>query len=359
MSTTKRGKMSKTKQTVIINGRAYDATTGLAIEKSQKTIETPKQAHTGVKKQRTINDIGPNVNGILASKKPAAKTTAPRERQAAPHLTNQPQRSKTLRRETLQKPKRVRQPQAERRTPKKIERSPHISRFAKTKEVKVAPKTKQVDPELKRQAAELHQKHLNHLKKQAEPKPHISSNAIKEHLLKTQLENAPHSDELPHEIRQAGRLSRRARLMSIASTSLALVLLGGYLTYINIPNLSIRVAAANAGVDASLPRYQPNGYRIHGPIAYSSGEVQVNYQQNGGDKNYRITQRSIDWDPQATLDNYVQPDSKDNYQIHSIQGLTVYTYSNKAVWVNGGVLHIIDGDAPLTGEQVENIAASM
>lgn len=358
--------MSKTKQTVIINGRSYDAATGLPIERS-KTAETPKQAHAGAKKQRVINDIGPNIDGVTPPKKPvhqksemAVSPQRPsKERQAAPHLTNRPQKSTTLRRDVLQKPKRVRPVQAERRTPKKVSRSPHITRFASVKKEEVKPEKKKVDHELKHQAAEIHKQHAAHIKRQSQPKPPISSKAIKEHLIKTQLDNTPDEDALPHEMRQAGRLSRKARLMSIASTSLALMLLAGYLTYINIPNLSIRVAAANAGVDASLPRYQPNGYRIHGPIAYSSGEVQVNYQQNGGDKNYTITQRSTAWDPQATLDNYVQPDSEDNYQIHSIQGLTVYTYDKKAVWVNGGVLHIIDGSAPLTGQQVENIAASM
>ena len=123
--------------------------------------------------------------------------------------------------------------------------------------------------------------------------------------------------------------------------------------------MSIRVAAANAGIDATLPRYQPDGFRIQGPIAYSDGQVTVNYQQNKGKDSYSLTQQNSDWDPSAALDNYVEPEAKKDYQIHSIQGLTVYTYDTKAVWVNGGILHVIDGNAPLAGQVVERIAVSM
>lgn len=361
--------MNKTKQTITVNGRVYDAATGLAVENTSVS-ETPKQAHAAVKKQQAARSGGPNIDGVLP-KKVAPKATDEAnphkhyepslERQPAPHHKNRPQKSKTLRRDILAKPKRTLPVQAEQRAPKKVVRSPHISRFAPTKHsAKHTPQAKEVDPELKQQAEELHKKHVAHLQKKHAPTAHISSKTIKEHLLKTQLDNAPEPDTLfPPEVEKALPRSRKVRLINIAATSLTLILLGGYLTYINIPNLSIRVAAANAGVDANLPRYQPNGYRIHGPIAYTNGEVQVNYQQNGGEKSYTITQRSTDWDPQATLDNYVQPDSQDDYQIHSIQGLTVYTYNKKAVWVNGGILHIIDGTAPLSGQQVENIAASM
>ena len=139
----------------------------------------------------------------------------------------------------------------------------------------------------------------------------------------------------------------------------ALLIVGSSLTYSNIPNLSIRVAASNAGIDASLPRYQPSGYRINGPIAYTNGEVAVKYKQAGSTDAFTLTQRTSDWDPQATLDNYVEPESRDNYEIHSAQGLTVYTYGKKAVWVNGGILHIIEGTAKLSSQQVERIAASM
>ncbi len=352
--------MIKTKQTIVINGRLYDAATGLAL--AQDNAQPEPQVHAAVQtahasskktaKPSIINDIVPAPTVAQAPKPATARTPAPPAKRKL-------QKSITLRRGSLKKPSSPRRPAAQ-RTRANVERSPHVSRFAAPKIVPLATSPpKQADPELAAQAVQLQTAHAARIKRQSEAhhKPAISSRAVKEHLLKQQLANAP--DMPSHEAYQAGQLSARARFMSVATTSLALVLLGGYLTYINIPNLSIRVAAANAGIDAHLPRYQPGGYRIHGPITYNDGQVSVSYQQNGGDQGYTILQKASDWDPAATLDNYVVPESNDDYQIHSSQGLTVYTYGNKAVWVNGGILHIIDGDVPLSGQQVKRIAVSM
>lgn len=349
--------MIKTKQTIVINGRLYDASTGLP------HVQTPKSIDV-VDKPRVINDIAPRAAApahitVKPEKVSVTAATPQVPRLVAPNAKTAVQKSRTLRRSILKKPASPHRPVAQ-KIHKKVERSHRISRFAALKtSVPTITSIPKIDPDLARQAEELQSAHVARIKRQAEAhhKPAISSRAVKEHLLKQQMENAP--DTPHHEVYQAGRLSPKARLASVAATSLALILLGGYLTYINIPNLSIRVAAANAGIDASLPHYQPNGYRIHGPIAYTDGQVTVDYQQNGGNDHYTILQKASDWDPQATLDNYVKPESKNDYQIHSSQGLTVYTYGNKAVWVNGGILHIIDGNAPLSGQQVERIAVSM
>lgn len=190
----------------------------------------------------------------------------------------------------------------------------------------------------------------------------MSSRAIKEQLINKQLANLPAREPskitVPDRVEQS--TSRSRRILSIGATSFALLLLGGYLTYLNMPNLSIRVAAMQAGIDATLPNYQPKGYELHGPVAYSDGSVKLAYRaSNNANKKYTVTQQASNWNSQAVLDNYVTDDSHNNYRINSIQGLTVYTYNNKAVWVNGGILYIIDGNAPLSAEQLDRIASSM
>lgn len=370
---------AKTKQTVIINGRIYDAHTGQPVAKPQTTVTPVIQQNHG-STSRVISDIAPNQAGILVKKasikKPATANSAsapsatpksaekkhspaPRRTSVAAHSVHgKTQKSTTLRRDILKKPTSKR-PGNIKKAAQSIPRSQHITKFAPHKEPEAKEIKHSVDPELIRQAEALDQAHAAHIKKltTATHKPAISSRAVKEHLLKQHLDKAP--DNLADEVHQAGKLSRKARIASVATTSLALILLGGYLTFINIPNLSIKVAAANAGINADLPQYQPNGYRIHGPITYTQGKVSVAYKENGSQQGYTITQKASDWDPQATLDNLVTPDSQDDYQIRSIQGLTVYTYDKKAVWVNGGILHTLEGDAPLSGQQVERIAASM
>jgi hypothetical protein len=59
------------------------------------------------------------------------------------------------------------------------------------------------------------------------------------------------------------------------------------------------------------------------------------------------------------LDNYVKEKAGDNYITYNERGLTIYTYNSNAAWVNNGVLYTIDGDAPLSSDQIRRIATSL
>lgn len=152
---------------------------------------------------------------------------------------------------------------------------------------------------------------------------------------------------------------RYPRLVSAGSASLAIILLAGYFTYINLPNISVRVAAAQAGINASYPSYQPAGYGIRGPVAYENGEVAINFQSVTNPSHFTINQSKSGWDSSALLDNYIIPQSNNNYASYNDNGLTIYVYDNNAAWVNGGILHTIEGDADLSGDQIRRIATSM
>jgi len=185
----------------------------------------------------------------------------------------------------------------------------------------------------------------------AQPKPAAE---LKHHAITKALHNA----KAPKQEKQSFA-KRHPRLVSAGSASLAIVLLAGYLTYINLPDLSVRVAAVQAGVDANYPSYQPSGYSLNGPVAYSSGEVSMKFAANVGPQNFTVKQTKSSWDSSALLDNYVQPQSNTDYVTFSDSGLTIYVYGTNAAWVNGGVLHTIEGNAPLTTDQIRRIATSM
>ncbi len=151
----------------------------------------------------------------------------------------------------------------------------------------------------------------------------------------------------------------RQRVFAMASSALAVVILAGYFTYLNIPSLSMRVASSQAGVNASLPGYHPSGYALNGKITYSTGSVAVNYKANGGDQHYTVRQSKSNWDSTALLDDYINPRAGSNYVPYTENGLTIYTYDNNAAWVNGGILYTIEGDAPLSSTQIRQIALSL
>lgn len=320
------------KQTITINGRQYDPVTGLALDGMVKPSAIKESVHP----------------------KPSAT--------ASHSIHRTTQRSQTLNRQLIQKPIAKTQPSVQKRAPQHIARSQAISKFAPHPVAKKQPRMSDIAPAATHPAvAKAHAARTAQIQsvaqpqqiQKAQPKP---SQVIKNEAINAALEKAP----LKHkETKKKSLLSRHPRLLSVASASLALVLLGGYFTYINLPSLSVRVAAAQAGIDASYPEYHPDGYSLSGAVAYKEGEVSMKFAANGGPQNFTITQTKSSYDSEAVLDNYVKPKVGENYIPFTERGLKIYAYGGNAAWVNGGILYTINGDAPLSNSQIGNIAKSL
>lgn len=373
------------KNTIIINGRAYDAITGqparidsltpsAAVNKSASAPRTTATPQT----KAVINDFGTASRTaaprrVVTSSAPV-RHTQPRNPNTAHAVHSKPQRSKTLRRQAIKRPAVLATP-AKVDTPIPVaQKSPLIRKFA---DRSVSPAAKPVimnrstsrviAPAAKGAIAPIKSVSIPAATRPVTPSAVLANNSlpaksdsqhVKERLIKERLaEVETQPKRQSRGIKQL--LKSQPRAGSIVSMGLALVMLGGYFTYINMPNLSVRVASARAGIDAGFPEYSPSGYRFDGPVAYTPGEVIIRFKSNSNDRQgYAVKQRASNWDSQAVLDNFVTRQSS-SYLTYSEQGLTVYTYGNKAAWVNGGVLYTIDGDAPLSSEQVLRIAASM
>ncbi len=160
----------------------------------------------------------------------------------------------------------------------------------------------------------------------------------------------------------ANYVKKSPKITTIVATSLAALMLFGYITYLNVPNMALRVAAVKAGFSANMPGYSPNGYRFTGPIAYSPGQITIQFSSNTDERAYDITQRQTSWDSKSLLDNFVK-DSADCTTCYSTLydgGLTVYIYNgSNAAWVNGGVWYTISGNSLLGSEQLLRIVASL
>ena len=237
-----------------------------------------------------------------------------------------------------------------------VKRSPHISKFARSPEAAVvkratpdiAPTTHPVVAKAAQASAPTpHAPH--HVKPAAEP---ASSRDLKHAALGQALANAAPSPA--HETKQPKR-----RAFNVAAASLGVLLLTGYFTYVNMPNLSVRVAAAQAGIDATYPEYRPVGYRLNGPVAYQDGQVSMKFASNSGPVAFSLNQSRSSWDSSALLEKYVDPRSDGKYATYNDGGLTIYTYGSDAAWVNGGILYTVEGSATLSNEQVRRIATSM
>lgn len=311
--------MSQT-HTVVINGRQYDPVTGLVID------------------------------SVVPAAAPAKKHELPSRAVHAVNVHATTQKSQTLRRASLTRPPKH---QIHKRpapiTPAVAPvKSPHVTKFAPHPVVAPAPKMMDIVPVKHPHVVKAYAKQ-DAKQVAAQPKP---AQEIKQEAISTAIANTVKNTEPP----KRRRLQPRAT--SIITAAFALVLFGGYLTYLNMPSLSVRVAAAAAGINASYPDYHPDGYQLNGPVGYASGQVSMKFAANAGPQNFTIRQTKSSWDSAAVLDNYVVPKAGSDYVIYNERGLTIYTFGGNAAWVNGGILYTIDGNAPLSNDQIRHLATS-
>lgn len=309
-------------KTVTINGRQYDAVTGLPVKRSK--VEKPKQP---------VERETPKQRGSTAA------TTV--------HAT--PQRSHTLHRRAAKKPGLPKRPQAGRHMD--ITPSSRVARFAAHP---VATFTKSTStPDVKPKTHPLAAKAAAQAKAKATPAVPPTLKQIKEATIANAL--AKPSAKPP----KRERTWRWSRRFTIVTAIFALLIIGAFLTYTNIPSLSVGFAAAQAGIKATYPEYKPDGYRLEQPVTFSDGEVTLVFASNSGAGKYTVVQTRSSWDSSAVLDNVVKKAAGDNYVTTQERGLTIYSYGSNAAWVNGGILYTIKSTAPLSGEQIRHIATSL
>lgn len=149
---------------------------------------------------------------------------------------------------------------------------------------------------------------------------------------------------------------RFAVAMAMAIISIGLL---GYLVSLNLPDISVRVAAMQAGISNAYPSYVPSNYRLDGLVKEENGKITMNFKNDIG-KTFSLIEEKSSWDSTAVLVNYVKKNWGDDYSIAKGQGLTIYISGSKAVWVNGGVLYIVDGEAAeLNSSDLHDIAVSL
>ena len=201
----------------------------------------------------------------------------------------------------------------------------------------------------------------HHAHPQAVKRTHKPSDVIKAEATAKALAEAPSHHRAPHRDKHAtrSRKQRFGRALSFASSGVAVLMIAGYFTYVNMPNLSVRVAAVQAGVDAQYPSYRPSGYSLSGPVAYENGQVRMAFVANGTNQNFTLSQAKSGWDSSALLENYVEPKAGADYLTTTEGGLTIYSWGGNAAWVSKGILHTVDGDAPLSPDQIYRMAASL
>jgi len=307
-------------KTITINGRTYDAVTGVPVKEPVK-------------------------------KKPVARS----ESAASGSVHNSPQRSQTLHRRSTKKPTPLAAKRPSSGLHMDIARSGNVKRFAAHPAAKKADHQKPDIPHKTHPAAQ--RAHKNVAAKKPAPIKEVSAKQVKDAAIAAALESS--RDKKTRKAKGPKKVWRWTRRSTIITALVFVLLSGAFITYLNLPSLSVAIAANQSGVDATYPKYVPDGYGLSQPVTFADGEVGLTFTSNTGTGEYTVTQSESAWDSTAVLENVVREAAGDNYVINQERGLTIYTYDGNAAWVNGGILYTIDSSAPLSGDQIRRIATSL
>lgn len=190
--------------------------------------------------------------------------------------------------------------------------------------------------------------------------PRVTGKEMKEKAIQGALAKAAREPKV--QVKAFGRVRIGWQRVALAlSCAVAIVLAVVYFVNINTPNISLKVAAMQSGIEASYPSYTPRDFSLT-DITSENGKITLNFKNAEGNVAYSITEERSSWDSNALLTNYVKTNFETDYSAVKEQGLTLYISSNNSevVWVNGGVLYKIKvKSGSLTKKQITTIATSL
>lgn len=137
---------------------------------------------------------------------------------------------------------------------------------------------------------------------------------------------------------------------------------GGLIAFVgsNMPDISVRVAAMQTGIQAAYPSYVPRDYAL-GDIFSEDGKITMIFE-GPAEASFTLVEEKSSWDSSALLRNYVEPKWGEEYVTTHEQGITIYisNANSDAAWVNGGVFYkITSSGTALTKKQVRSIVTSL
>ena len=132
-----------------------------------------------------------------------------------------------------------------------------------------------------------------------------------------------------------------------------------YFVNLNMPDISVKVAAMQTGINASYPSYVPRDYSLSHVASDDGKRVTLTFD-GPDDSSFVLTEEATSWDTTALLNNYVKKRFSSNFTTLREQGITIYIDNDSAAWINGGVLYQIKSTGRnLTKEQIRNIVVSL
>jgi hypothetical protein len=124
------------------------------------------------------------------------------------------------------------------------------------------------------------------------------------------------------------------------------------------PTVQFKLAANQAGFAATMPKYQPAGFKI-ADVKVQGGYLNLRYS-SPTNRNFAVTEKATVWDSETLLTQITSSPNATNYSAVQKAGRTIYVYGrNQAAWVHNGILYQVLGNGALSTQDFAQIAASM
>lgn len=193
-----------------------------------------------------------------------------------------------------------------------------------------------------------HMQRLDHLEKQATKTTHAAAKPVASIKTKT----ASSSKTL-------AKHNKGARVFFAFLCSSAVVAALFFVVQSNMPDISIKVAAMQTGIQATYPSYVPRDYRLSGVYTAQDNSVAMDFLGPNQAK-FTLTEEKLPWDSTALLNRFVKPKWGEDFTTIKEQGITIYISGSNAAWVNAGIVYKITNlHGELTKKQIKNIVTSL
>ena len=192
--------------------------------------------------------------------------------------------------------------------------------------------------------------------------PQLSARELKDQAIKKALASTIQTSK-----KEAKKTKKKSKKMRFSAGRFVLAMLCAatavfsivYFVNLNTPDLSLRVAALQTGIEAKYPTYVPRDFSLS-DITSESGKITLNFKNSSTDDAFTLIEEDSSWDTNALLNNYVKDEYGNDYTTIREQGLTIYINNSDACWVNGGVVYKIKvTSGSLTKKQIKSIAVSL
>ncbi len=189
---------------------------------------------------------------------------------------------------------------------------------------------------------------LDHLEKQAAKTTHAAVKPVASIKTKT----AASSKTL-------AKHNKGARVFFAFLCSSAVVAALFFVVQSNMPDISIKVAAMQTGIQATYPSYVPRDYRLSGVYTAQDNSVAMDFLGPNQAK-FTLTEEKLPWDSTALSNRFVKPKWGEDFTTIKEQGITIYISGSNAAWVNAGIVYkITNFHGELTKKQIKNIVTSL